>query len=635
MKNIVKYAENKLINNKDKLAEIIDKIFTSPFRLVFILIIAIFFTTFIITTPYYHTNDDAMMRVFAEGSFNPWIGPSNFLLYSNSIYGKLLQLFYRWQPNIYWYDLISYTLQFCALGVTAFTLFDKKNKIFNLFTLITLYFVYAPLFVSMQFTTRTGILAVAAISICIYMLKNKLKYYNYILLSIVAFSFIIIASLTRGNASYITLLYGCVISLLLVRKNDYKKLILIILTVVLGLGVSLGLEQLSIHYAKKCEVTNNSYQLNQQLQRLFNNTIAGEYMGNYAWIPVEKKVKNLDKKLARIGWTKGDYRLYLAWLDIGNKDLFSIDKLKKAADVLEDDISLSKTFKVKFDVENFYLFKIYSIIGLISLILFFSPKKMKKPLIIVASVFILEILLNIKFRTTPARLWLNFTLTMLIVLYSYIKYYSQYFIVNKVFEKFNIESDNTKYKFISILIIMLLYCSYSLTPLRLFKNYSHANKKTYKTLISNLQNAKKDKIYILNQDILLSCARPFKKSIYDYKYKFLFGLNESPQAKDLIKRYNFPETNTWDNVCSDNKVEFFSTINPHINASLFLQTQIAIKSHMKDRYNKEVVFIEKQNLGNLKTYSCEVMTKEDLELAKRIQKAKTYNDLNYFERSLQ
>ena len=56
---------------------------------------------------------------------------------------------------------------------------------------------------------------------------------------------------------------------------------------------------------------------------------------------------------------------------------------------------------------------------------------------------------------------------------------------------------------------------------------------------------------------------------------------------------------------------------------------------MKDRYNKEVVFVESQDLEFLKTYSCEVMTEEDLELAKHLKKAQSYNALNDFERNLQ
>ena len=188
---------------------------------------------------------------------------------------------------------------------------------------------------------------------------------------------------------------------------------------------------------------------------------------------------------------------------------------------------------------------------------------------------------------------------------------------------------------IILLIAIILFSYFSIYPLNIFNNASHYHKRIYKKITKDLPKLDSDKIYIPNLNILENGSLPLKKNLYSYKQKLYWASNEFVQQRNLLIKYNIPAVDTWDYICTTNTVEMLEPISNSGPDYFSTQNQIAIKSHMKDRYNKEVVFIEKQNLGNLKTYSCEVMTKEDLELAKRIQKAKTYNDLNYFERSLQ
>ena len=421
MENILQYIKANLLNNKEKYLEIINNFFTSPLKLAFLLLCAVLFTAFVISTPYYQTSDDSFMRALADGTFNPWIGPSNFILYSNSFYEKILQILYKWNPNIYWYDLLCYILQSIALFATSFIIFDKHKKLFNIFALLTLFFIYTPMFIAIQFTVYSGILAIAAVSTGIYILKNKLHKFEYILCGGLILFLILFSGFVRTWACYIVLAYGCFTSLLLVKKDNFKKLLAIIAIMFIGFGLTFSLEKLSLHYAKQCESTNLTLRLNKQLQLLFNDTIAGQYMYQYPWLIIENKVPNLEQKLAQVGWTKGDYRLYLEILDIGNRDIFSIDKLEKLSKILKDDILISQHFKLKFSLQDKKLFNHYIFIALLLMILFFSPKKYLKPVLIILSVYILELLLNLKFRSTPTRLWLNFVIMMIVIFLQYIK----------------------------------------------------------------------------------------------------------------------------------------------------------------------------------------------------------------------
>ena len=52
---------------------------------------------------------------------------------------------------------------------------------------------------------------------------------------------------------------------------------------------------------------------------------------------------------------------------------------------------------------------------------------------------------------------------------------------------------------------------------------------------------------------------------------------------------------------------------------------------MKDRYNKDVTFVLRQDYGKLKSYGCEVMTEDDLKLAKKLKKVQMYNTIHEME----
>ena len=621
MENFLQYIKANLLNNKEKYLEIINNFFTSPLKLSIFLLCAVLFTTFVISLPYYQNSDDAMMRAIADGTLNHWIGPSNFLLYSSSFYGKILQILYKWLPNVYWYDLLCYTLQSIALFVTSFTIFDKQKKLFNIFVLLTLFFVYTPLFISIQFTVYSGILAIAAVSTGIYILKNKLHKFEYILCGGLILFLILFSGFVRTWACYIVLAYGCFTSLLLVKKDDFKKLLAIIAIMFIGFGLTFGFEKLSLHYAEQCENTNLTLKLNKQLQLLFNDTIAGASMGNYPWLKIEKNVPNLEKKLAKVGWTKGDYRLYLAWLDIGNKDIFSIERQTALSNILKDDILISKQIKPKFDVDNYNLFKRYIFIALFAMLLFFTPKQFFKPILVITSIYVLEILLSLKFRTTPSRLWFNFAIMMIVLLYHYIKYYSKGFITDYL------KNNKKEYKILLTIILAFVYILFARKLYRPFSHIADERHRVYNKSANCIKHLDKDKVYIASVNFLEHMARPFKASAYS-KIKILdAGFNEFPQKRDLLFRYNIPAVDTWNYICTNNNVEII----PHG----MIQNHTAIKSHMKDRYNKDVVFVESQDLEFLKTYSCEVMTEEDLELAKHLKKAQSYNALNDFERNLQ
>ena len=79
----------------------------------------------------YQTCDDMDMRILLEGSIGGSISePSEFTLYMNVLYGKILKFFYTVYRNGYWYDIFTYLFASVSLFVLAMSVckdFERES----------------------------------------------------------------------------------------------------------------------------------------------------------------------------------------------------------------------------------------------------------------------------------------------------------------------------------------------------------------------------------------------------------------------------------------------------------------------------------------------------------------------------
>ena len=620
---------NKILDYFNKIGK---SLFESPVKLSILLCSVILFFTFIIYRPAYNICDDFFMRTMAEGSANHFIGPSNFLLYINSYYGEILKRLYIFYPKIYWYDLLFYILLTISVSITSVCIFKKNNITFNIIAFLTMFFVYLPLFLSIQFTIVSGILAVAAVILAIYTINSKISTRNIIINCLIITFCTTMSCLIRFHAFFAVAIIGFIYFLFFVRKENLKKVFVIFFTALLAVALNTGLYMKWQYNIKKDPATKRCLDFNTAQVALFNNTISAENIF-FPWTTPEKKIKNLKELLKKSNWTIGDYRLLLTWSYLGNDNIFSDENLDKAVKNLSPKIQLKKHIKLKFALDDYRHVKTsYFLIMLCLFLMYPSIKIFRAGSIFTLIFFVYIIALNIPFRTTPYRLWINFATLMPLIYLYYIKSKTEDFVLlNKFFksEKFNI-------KYLPIILMALILLIYSIIGFRPAIKWEQTNKSIinviYRIIKHNEPKLDKNKIYFVNIYQLEAAAKPFKKNLYaDKKYISSSAGMHYPQTKDLLKHYNIPSKNTCDYICTTDNVEILTIIDGPYNDFYFDQLRLAVTKHMKDRYNKDVTFVLRQDYGKLKSYGCEVMTEDDLKLAKKLKKVQMYNTIHEME----
>ena len=88
----------------------------------------------------YQTCDDMDMRILLEGSIGGSISePSEFTLYMNVLYGKILKFFYTVYRNGYWYDIFTYLFASVSLFVLAMSVckdFERESLFSKILKLV-------------------------------------------------------------------------------------------------------------------------------------------------------------------------------------------------------------------------------------------------------------------------------------------------------------------------------------------------------------------------------------------------------------------------------------------------------------------------------------------------------------------
>lgn len=619
---------------KDNVLNKCCEIIKSPYKLAAILVSTILFFTFFIYKPAYNIADDFIMRTMADGTANPFMGVNNFLFYINSYYGEILKFLYGINKNVYWYDLCFYFLMSVSTFVSAFCILKKDHIKHNIISFITMFFIYLPLFISIQFTIVAGVLAISAIILSCYTILEKQSKKEFLLNTLGIIFFVIFSTLIRFHAFFAVALFGGILACIFVRKSNLKKILIVLLFCIIGVFGSFILYEKSQINMKNIPEEKECLDFNNAQVKLFNDTISANPF--LLWVNPEKEVKDLPEILNKNGFTIGDYRLLLTWTYLGNDNIFETEKLNNLAKDLYPKIAIKHNFRIKFALEDYNnLLRSYLLI-MICLTIFFISKKNIIVSVYVVLLFVLYIVgLNIPYRATPYRLWVNFASLMPVIYLLYLKYFSD----NNIFKydfwaKIKISKLSCKQTINILFIIMLII--YFIIGFRPTSKYVKFNSQLYKVqkIIKNELASIKDfpKVYIVNIHTLEHVSIPFKNNLYNHNLKILkFPLSHFPQEKNLLEHYNIPTKDTWDYICSSDNVEILTFVGGTYSDFYFDQIRLAVTKHMKDRYNKNIVFVKSQDFGHMKSYKCQVMTDDDLKLAEQIKKATEYNHLKEME----
>lgn len=198
----------------------ISKIDDNRYEIMLILLNIVLFLMIIHFFPtYYDTNDDLTMSKIAAGFYLE--ENSQYLVFSNIIYGYFLKILYFLLEGINWYVIIPLLLALIANCFLTIISYKKTNLLLSIYVCFLLYILFGKfVFIKFQFTHMAGYLSSIGLFILLYQMKSssksKLLTFTGILLSLFGF-------LIRKDAFLsVVAIAGVYVLYSLIKNNIYR-----------------------------------------------------------------------------------------------------------------------------------------------------------------------------------------------------------------------------------------------------------------------------------------------------------------------------------------------------------------------------------------------------------------------------
>lgn len=554
--------------------------------------------------PVYMTSDDSEMRFVLDGTLaGKYLAePSEFSLYMNTLYGKILKFFYEEYQQGYWYDIFTYlfiSLSLFIMTVACCKNFAKETKIKKLIVLFVLAMITSPAFLTPQFTITSGMLAISGV-LSFYMLVNSyfsLRAAN-VLCGLYCIAALFFSSIVRFECCMICSFFTGIVLLpywpFQRWKNILKKswvVIMALLTIGYGAYCDYNLINATPHW-------NELRQANNARVEIADKTDMWNHLTN-PWKNIEAQVDALTYK--NYNFSKGYYRLLLTYLPFGNKDVFSAENLEKVSKELAPKVQTTNSIHAGFRIKDYkktflYFFSLFFILSV------FFLKDWKKSGFIITSFFLLIIFLNCEFRALPYRLWYNFAIITVVAL--------------MLSERTIVNNKNIFFKIFSLVILILsCYCSYNI--MNKHNIYTKEINDIFKQIKGEIKHLSKKSVYMTNYSFNEHIVAPFRENIF-YKNKlYSYGWLNMAREK-MIQDHNISLQDTWIDICRpNNKFRFLAAAdiyNPYIDIKK------SVSYFMKEKYGKTVGWVTEYPTPNLITYQCHILTDKEIWLRKKYKK---------------
>ncbi len=291
-----------------------------PFLATLFLNILIFTFFFFTLNAGFNANDDFEMLSIVSGIKSE---PSEMMVFTNIIIGKILVNLYKFNIHIPWYSLYLIFGIFLSNLSLVYLLFkiNKSSKSLIFALLLSLFFISIS-YLQLQFTMVSGLLTLSGISILLFSgsinFEKKLYSYSFLVFGLCLFIF---GTLIRFDNLYLVIMLFLPFILILIInhffKNKIKKMFKTTIFIIITLVVSFLLKYYNdFNY-------NNDYNYKNYLT--YNN-LRGKLQDNQILnLQDEKTIKNV---LKSIGWSENDYNMLLHYFFYPN-DVFSSEKLNK------------------------------------------------------------------------------------------------------------------------------------------------------------------------------------------------------------------------------------------------------------------------------------------------------------------
>ncbi len=620
----------------NRFLEITNEIINNKLWFILIAIFTIYFIAFVLTSPCYQLQDDFLMRSLIDGSFCVDGIHRDFVMWQNILYCKFLKILYIHCKFIPWYDVFTYFWLTLSTGCTLLGLHKKGNTLHNIVLFITGICIFSVFFITPQFTMTSGILVIGAMALCMYLLNNNTNTRNTALLSLLVFLMLIISGCIRFESMLSLVPIAGFAILLQANKNNLKKFIGICLLVMVSLGVSFGLTQIHKSIVANTPEYKATYDYHQLRLDITERTVVYQNPDFIRLWENLEKTYDVDTMLKPAGWTKGTYRVFANWWNIGDEQIFSSKKIKQVKSLMRGKTSIKhkKDFKlsIKFDdyegVVKYYFGAIF-----ILLLLFPAKQSIKKSLLLIAFLLLYITIVELFLKTLPPRVWINMLTMMVCVTYYYIMLYS-----DKVFwldvNKLNFTQKIPNVKIIGGAVWLVLLCiliSYTSRPY-----YKYSKTCSWRANIRNEmnkfmeQNFDNKHIYLTDSFVNEIYATPFQKS-YLRNYKIIMIMPCFSAIKKNLVAYGIPLNETIKYIVDSDNIYYFSIKNGGYSTD---SNKMALSQFMKDYYGKEIAFVptNKDMKYGVNTFDIVTLTPFEEKVAKNLDKIFGYRDIEYLER---
>lgn len=242
--------------------------------------------------------------------------PSEYLVYTNVVIGKVLKTLYTYEQNIDWYSVYLYSIHFLSMWFLLVLLLRAKTSpglLAIIFFLILFAFFELRFLVRVQFTTTA---AVSGITGLLLVCSEAINERKSVFLNVAGVFLIFLSFLCRSSACYLVtiLLVPLVFYSLYYR---YSRLFIGTLAASALLCFTAGIYN---YY---------SYQSNFGWKKFAEYNY---YRSRLHGFPILYDLKNNEIDLSELGWTQNDLSMFRNW-HYTNKEVYSVDKLKKLIEI--------------------------------------------------------------------------------------------------------------------------------------------------------------------------------------------------------------------------------------------------------------------------------------------------------------
>ena len=364
--NFIKaYKKVNILNckTKESLSKLLFKeIVYNPLIVSLLINLFLFLILFLITTPAYRSNDDIISNLTSAGFF----GQENteFLIFGNILFGKLLKLFYDIFPQYNWYLLFLLLTQILSHILILYYLLKVCKKYISLFVYICLFSIYSlNLFTEISFSSTSLIALSCSLLILYYVLQRKAKeasgYFWFFILLII--------SLIIRKDTFLIFCYLFIIFLILFIQKWKELLIILSFSII----CNISLNALNKNFYEKVDPLQLEY---QKARVLFQ----------------DRNLYLTDTELEKAGWSNEDYNMYAGFKGIDNLFYNKIGVINNSK-IVSYKLDFRRILLSPYSLSLYFIGDIYyySLGFVLLFILFFHLRRTRKFLFSLISVWVI------------------------------------------------------------------------------------------------------------------------------------------------------------------------------------------------------------------------------------------------------